>query len=158
MLATRPKAAKVMFIDPVRVVSRNAAIRNFARMSVLGARPFVEQSRTLVVPLKADLPDGNYTVRWSIVSGRRPPGGRRDRVRRRRGGGKPDGGARDALYRDLAAAAMRGTFFLGVLAAVGAAFFALVVLRSHAPAPDVMRRHTLLLGSSFLIAFVARTR
>ena len=41
-----------------------------------------------------------------------------------------------------------------MLAAVGAAFFALVVLRSQAPAPDVMRRHTLLLGVAFLVAFV----
>ena len=43
------------------------------------------------------------------------------------------------------------TFFLGVLAAVGAVFL-LLVLRPLAPAPDVMRRHTLCFG--FLAAFV----
>ena len=41
-----------------------------------------------------------------------------------------------------------------MLAAVGAAFFALAVLRPLAAGRELMRRHALLLGGSFLIAFV----
>ena len=68
VLASSPKAVDVMFDDPVRVGSRNAAIRNDGRHVVLGGKPFVRQSRTLVIPLQPNLRDGNYTVRWSIVS------------------------------------------------------------------------------------------
>ena len=52
VLTTAPKAVDVMFDDPVRVGTRNAAIRNEDGVSVLGGRPFVRQSRTLVVPLQ----------------------------------------------------------------------------------------------------------
>ena len=68
VLASSPTTADVQFDDPVRVGTRNAAIRNEDGKSVLGGKPFVRQSRTLVIPLQPNLPDGNYTVRWSIVS------------------------------------------------------------------------------------------
>src|SRR5262249_9090561 len=49
--------------------------------------------------------------------------------------------------------AMRGTFFLGVLAAVGSVFFAFVVLRRIGDSTGPTHRHAILLGTSFLIPF-----
>src|SRR5262249_9702343 len=49
---------------------------------------------------------------------------------------------------------MRFVFFLGVLAAAGATFFALVALRGLGTGAETERRHQVLLGASFLLAFV----
>src|SRR4051812_9321096 len=154
VLAASPKTRDVMFDDPVRVGSRNAAIRNADGTSVLGGRPSVQRSRTLVVPLQPNLRDGNYTVRWSIVSddGHQEEGVIAFGVGS--GGGTPTAALGTRGTVTWQQVAMRGTFFLGVLAAVGAVFFALVVLRAVDAGADVMRRHTLLLGGSFLVAFV----
>ena len=107
-----------------------------------------------MIPLKPNLRDGNYTVRWSIVSddGHQEEGVIAFGIGK--GGGTPTAALGARGFVTWQQVAMRATFFLGVLAAVGAAFFALVVLRSLDAGPALMRRHALLLGASFLIAFV----
>jgi copper transport protein len=154
VLTTAPKVVDVMFDDPVRVGTRNAAIRNNGGVSVLGGRPFVRQSRTLVIPLQRGLRDGNYTVRWSIVSddGHNEEGVIAFGIGK--GGSTPTAALGTRGTVTWQQVAMRTTFFLGVLGAVGAAFFALVVLRGTGVGEAVMRRHAILLGGAFLLAFV----
>jgi copper transport protein len=147
VLATSPKAVNVTFDSSVRVGSRNAAIRNADGASVLGGKPFVHQT-TLTIPLEPNLRDGNYTVRWSIVSndGHAEEGVIAFGVGEN--GGTPEAALGTRGFVTWQQVAMRTTFFLGVLAAVGAAFFALVVLRSAGASAETMRRHALLLGAS----------
>ncbi len=153
VLAGSPTVVAVSFDDAVRVGSRNAAISNDGD-DVIGGRPTIRQSRTLVIPLKPNLPNGNYTVRWSIVSddGHQEEGVIAFGIGK--GGGTPVAalGTRGVLaWQEIA---MRAVFFLGVLAAVGAAFFGLVVLGPLAAGRELMRRHAVLLSASFLFAFV----
>ena len=155
VLASSPKAADVVFDDPVRVGTRNAAIRNADGESVLGGRPFVRQSRTLVIPLQPNLRDGNYTVRWSIVSddGHHEEGVIAFGVGE--GGGTPTAalGTRGSVTWQQVA--MRGDVLprrarggrRGVLRARRAA------AHRHRRR-TLLRRHALLLGVSFLVAFV----
>ena len=143
-----------MFDDPVRVGSRNRAIRNDDGADVMGGRPFVRQSRTLVIPLKPNLRDGNYTARWSIVSDDGHPEEGVIAFGVGKNGSPPTAALGARGFVTWQQVTMRATFFLGVLAAVGAAFFALIVLRSSNAGEAVMKRHALLLGGAFLIAFV----
>ncbi len=120
----------------------------------MGGKPSIRQSRTLVIPLDPSLRDGNYTVRWSIVSddGHNEEGVIAFGVGQ--GGGTPVAalGTRGSVtWQQIV---MRATFFLGVLAAVGAAFFGLVVLRPLEAGAELMRRQAYLLEISFVIAFV----
>ena len=152
VLASSPKVVNVVFDDPVRVGTRNAAIRNADGVSVLAGKPFVKQSRTLVIPLQPNLRNGDYTVRWSIVS---DDGHNEEAVIAfgiGKGGGTPTAALGTRGTVTWQQVAMRFTFFLGVLSAVGAAFFALSVLGR--PAGETLRRHAILLGASFLLAFV----
>ena len=152
VLATSPKVVDIVFDDPVRVGTRNAAIRNADGVSVLAGQPFVKRSRTLVIPLQPNLRNGDYTVRWSIVSddGHNEEGVIAFGIGR---GAKPPtaalGTRATVTWQQVA---MRFTFFLGVLSAVGATLFALVVLGR--PVAEELRRHAILLGASFLIAFI----
>jgi copper transport protein len=66
ILARAPARVLVRFDDDVRVAPGNAAIRNGGG-SVLAARPHAS-GRTLVLPLRRRLRDGDYSVRWSVVS------------------------------------------------------------------------------------------
>jgi putative copper export protein len=119
------------------------AIRN-GDGSVLAGKPHVVGGRILVIPLRTGLSDGDYTVLWRIVSedghgisgtiafgvgaGRAPP----------QAALSADNGpsAQDLISRLL--------FFAGLLTAVGAAFFRIVV------APIPVR----LMLVAFLLAFV----
>ena len=67
VLARPPAAVRVVFDDAIRVGPANAAIRNGGG-SILAGKPRVTGGRTLVVPLRRALADGDYSVRWSIVS------------------------------------------------------------------------------------------
>ncbi|MFL6012358.1 MAG: copper resistance CopC/CopD family protein [Gaiellaceae bacterium] len=143
VLATAPAAVRVVFDDDVRVAAGIKAIRN-GDGSVLGGKPHVVGSRVLVVPLRAQLADGDYTVLWRAVSddghtiagvialgvgaGRAPP------TAALSVGGGPS--TKDVVSRWL--------LFAGLLTAVGAAFFRFVV-------GDVPLR--LMLGA-FLLVFV----
>jgi copper transport protein len=66
VLARAPGRVLVVLDDQVRVAPGNAAIRNGGG-SILAGRPQA-QGRTLVLPLRRGLGDGDYSVRWSVVS------------------------------------------------------------------------------------------
>ena len=67
VLASSPRAVRVVFDDVVRVGSRNAAVANATGGSVLAGKPSADLD-VLTIPLRPDLPRGAYSVRWSIVS------------------------------------------------------------------------------------------
>jgi copper transport protein len=66
VLAGAPGRVLVVFDDQVRVAPGNAAIRNGGG-SILAAKPQA-RGKTLVLPLRRGLGDGDYSVRWSVVS------------------------------------------------------------------------------------------
>ncbi len=115
------------FDDVIRVGPSIAAIRN-GGASVLGGRAYRSGQRTLVIPLRSGLAEGDYSVRWSIVSddghlesgvvafavgaGRAPPSAGLSAA--------GSGPSADAV-------GTRWLFFSGLLCAVGIALFTLVV-------------------------------
>jgi copper transport protein len=66
VLVTAPARVLASFDDEVEVAPGNAAIRNGGG-SVLAGKPRAS-GRTLVLPLRRGLADGDYSVRWSVVS------------------------------------------------------------------------------------------
>jgi copper transport protein len=128
VLVRSPLVVRVVFDDVVRVGPGIEAIRN-GDGSVIGGPPRAAGS-TLLIPLRAHLPNGDYSVRWSIISddghlesgvlafavgeGRAPP---------------------TAVLKAEATGPAAGTtfarwlFLAGVLAAVGISLYALIVLR-----------------------------
>jgi copper transport protein len=143
VLGTAPTEVRLVFDDTVRAGSGIKAIRNDGA-SVLAGKARVTGGRTLVVPLRSRLADGDYTVLWRVVSndghivagviafavgaGRAPP------TAALTVGNGPT--VKDVVSRWL--------LFTGLLTAVGAAFFRFAV----GPAPV-----RLLLGA-FLLVFV----
>jgi copper transport protein len=67
VLAHSPAEVRVTFDDIVRAGPGIAAIRNGGG-SVLAGRARMDGTRTLVIPLRPRLAEGDYSVRWSIVS------------------------------------------------------------------------------------------
>src|SRR4051812_18506710 len=151
VLQRAPRAVRVEFDDSIRVGPRNAAIENGGG-SILRGSPRVVR-HTLVLPLRK-VGEGDYTVRWSVVSddghqeegvlafgvgvGREPPLatlGTRTNVTWQR-----------VLSRSL--------FFVGILAAGGAVAFALLVLRPLRLAGDAVRPQAHLLFAACLVAFM----
>ena len=66
VLTRAPSQVVAFFDSDVRVAPGNAAIRN-GDGSVLRAKP-VGHGKTLVLPLRSRLTDGDFSVRWSVVS------------------------------------------------------------------------------------------
>src|SRR5438105_1587656 len=68
-LAAAPSAVRVLFDDAIRAGPGVEAVRNGGG-SVLGGRAYVPRGnrRELVIPLRRGLADGDYSVRWSVVS------------------------------------------------------------------------------------------
>lgn len=126
VLVRGPAVVLVVFDDSVRVGGGVQAIRN-GGTSILAGRAHVERARTLVIPLRRGLANGDYSVRWSIVSddghlesgviafavglGRAPP---------------LAGLAPEATGPTAEAVVSRWLFFAGVLGAVGIALFTLI--------------------------------
>ncbi len=120
-----PNSVRVIFDDTVRVAGGNTVVDNGSRASVLEGKA-VARGHVVTLPLRTDLRDGDYTVRWSIVSddghreqgvlafavgqGRAPP-------RAVLGASAPLSGI-DLLLRTL--------YFLGILVGGGAAVFGLL--------------------------------
>jgi copper transport protein len=143
VLRSPPRAVRIVFDDTVRPLSGIRAIRNDGP-SVAAGKARVTGGKTLVIPLRADLQDGDYTVLWRVLSddghtlsgviafgvgaGRAPP--------------------QAALSADngpgVQSVVSRFLLFAGLLTAAGAAFFRFAV------GPVTPR---LLLGA-FLLAFV----
>ncbi len=117
-LAGAPAVVRLEFNDTVRPAGGIAVVRNGGG-SVLAGVPRIAGGRRLVLPLREGLPDGDYTVRWRVISddghpiagvfafavgsGRPPP-----TPTLAAGGGPP---ARDVLR--------RWVFFSGALLAAG---------------------------------------
>jgi len=68
VLAAAPRAVRVVFDDDVRVGSGIKAIQNDGRASVLDGKGRIVGGKTLVIPLRRGLKDGDYTVLWRVVS------------------------------------------------------------------------------------------
>ena len=123
-----PKVVQVLFDDTVRVASGNAAVENTTNASVLGGKA-TAHGRTLSIPLRAELRDGDYSVRWSIVSddGHREQGVIAFGVGAGRGSPHSVLGAGTPLtWNDVL---LRSLYYLGLLAGGGAAVFWLVTRR-----------------------------
>jgi copper transport protein len=126
VLEAAPSKVRLVFDDDVRAVSGIKAIRNGGG-SVLSGRPRVVGGRTLVIPLRGGLSDGDYTVLWRVLSddGHRLSGVIAFGV----GAGRsPPTAALSAdngpSFQDVFS---RWLFFAGLLTAAGAAFFRFVV-------------------------------
>jgi copper transport protein len=151
VVARAPAVVRVVFDDAVRVGPGVEAVRNGGG-SVLGGAAQAHGD-TLVVPLRPHLPNGDYSVRWSIVSddghlesgvlafgvgeGRAPP----TTVLKAEATG-PGAGI----------TATRWIFLAGVLGAVGIALYALVILRRIGD--EAARRIALVLGVSAVLAAI----
>ena len=143
MVGSPPRTVRIVFDDTVRVSSGIRAIRNDGG-SVAAGTARVTGGKTLVIPLRSGLRNGDYTVLWRVLSddghtlsgviafgvgaGRAPP--------------------QAALSADngpgVQSVVSRFLLFAGLLTAAGAAFFRFAV------GPVTPR---LLLGA-FLLAFV----
>jgi putative copper export protein len=144
VLAKAPTEVRVAFDDTVLVAGGNEAIRN-GGSSVLAGRPRIVGGRTLALPLRSGLGEGDYSVRWSILSddGHREQGvlafavgiGRAPPVSALTASGEVS----------VTGAISRTLWLLGIMLAAGGAIFALV-LRT---APD-----TRVLFAGFLLAFL----
>jgi copper transport protein len=143
VLSKAPTSVRLVFDDTVRAGSGMKAIRN-GGSSVLGGRPRIVGGRTLVIPLRAGLRDGDYTVLWRVLS----DDGHEISGTVAFGVGAAGVPPQAALSVDNGPSAQdviaRLLFFAGLLTAVGAAFFRLVV----APVP------VRLLLVAFLLVFV----
>jgi copper transport protein len=62
-----PRSVRLTFDDSIRSASGNEVVSNKTRASALAGKPRVS-GRELVLPLRRNLADGDYSVRWSIVS------------------------------------------------------------------------------------------
>jgi copper transport protein len=128
VLARSQADVQVVFDDVVRVGPGIEAVRNGGG-SVLGGAAATD-GRTLVIPLKPHLANGDYSVRWSIISddGHLESGVLAFGVGE---GRAPPTAALKAEATGPAAGvtATRWLFLAGVLAAVGIALYALVALR-----------------------------
>jgi copper transport protein len=143
VLGAAPTAVRFVFDQSVRPASGIKAISN-GGASVLGGKATVTGGRTLIVPLRPRLPDGDYTVLWRVVSndGHTVAGVIAFAV----GAGRPPPTAaltagNGPSIKDVVA---RWLLFTGLLTAVGAAFYRFAV----GPVPV-----RLLLGA-FLLVFV----
>jgi copper transport protein len=119
-----PALVRVRFDDRIRVAPGNAAVANSTGRSVLAGKPRTSGD-TLILPLRSGLANGAYSIRWSIVSddGHREEGVLAFAVGR--GGASPRSvlGASTPLgWSDIV---LRAIYYLGLLAAGGAAAFGL---------------------------------
>ena len=128
VLSGAPRTVRVEFDDRVRVAPGNAAVTNDTNASVLDGAPKAA-GHLLVIPLRAGLRDGVYSVRWSVASddGHREQGVLAFAV----GGGNATphsvlGASSPLSWNNLV---LRTLFFLGVLAAAGATVFWLLTRR-----------------------------
>ncbi|MES1248784.1 MAG: copper resistance protein CopC [Actinomycetota bacterium] len=67
VLVRAPGAVRIAFDDTVTRGPGIEAIRNGGG-SILAAKPRIEGGKTLVLPVRRGLPDGDYSVRWAIIS------------------------------------------------------------------------------------------
>lgn len=69
VVATAPRNIQLVFDSPITAVANANHVVASDNSSVMSGPAYVAGNhRTLVLPLERNLPDGDYTVRWSIVS------------------------------------------------------------------------------------------
>ena len=69
VVAKAPGAIRLIFDSPITAVANANHVVASDNTSVMSGPAYVAPDhRTLVLPLEHNLPDGDYTVRWSIVS------------------------------------------------------------------------------------------
>lgn len=135
VLGLAPARVEVIFDDAVRVGPGIEAVRNGGKSILAGnARA---QGKSLVIPLRSGIGDGDYTVRWSIVAddGHVEQGVIAFGV----GIGRPPPTASLTASNSVSADVLisRWLFIFGVLAAGGLALFDLVVARGRRPQPGL---------------------
>jgi copper transport protein len=129
--AEAPRAVRLFFDDPIRAEGGIKAIRN-GGSSILGGKARVVDQRTLVIPLKSGLGDGDYTVLWRAVSDDGHPIAGVLAFGVGAGRGPPEAALSVERRRETLQILERWLFFVGILTAGGAATFALAS-RQHAP-------------------------
>jgi copper transport protein len=157
VVASAPTEVRVRFDDPVTVGPGNAVVAA-DRSSVLAGSPSVERGgRELVLRLKS-LRDGDYSVRWAIVSddGHLESGLLAFRVGPLKlGAGAPRSVLEAESGRPSAANVFARWLFLGgILVAGGIALFRLLVSRAgarHAVATLMLALIAVVLGGSWLL-------
>jgi copper transport protein len=157
VLASAPTEVRVRFDDPVTVGPGNAVVAA-DRSSVLAGSPRVERGgRELVLPLQS-LGNGDYSVRWGIVSddGHQESGLLAFRVGPQQlGAGVPRSVLEAESERPSAANVFARWLFLGgILVAGGIALFRLLVSRAgarQAAAALMLALTAVVLGGSWLL-------
>jgi copper transport protein len=121
-----PALVRIEFDDGIRVAPGNAAVANATGSSVLSGKPRTS-GHVLLLPLRASLADGAYSIRWSAASddGHREQGVLAFAV----GRGAPSphsvlGASATLSWSDIV---LRGLYYLGLLAGGGAAAFGLAM-------------------------------
>ncbi len=154
VVATAPKQVVVHFDERVRPESGTTVVRNSDRRSVVAGKPR-PAGNTVVIPLRP-LPNGDYSVRWRVLSddghtvqgvfafavgvGSAPPTSALSA-----GGGNPS----------ATTVASRFLFFAGLLVAVGAALFFLLAWRRSRTAAGVSGRADSPLWALIFVGFFA---
>ena len=149
VLDRAPKEVRLVFDDTVRPAEGAKAVRN-GDGSVLGGKERRLGSRVLLVPLRRDLRDGDYSVAWRAISddGHTVAGVLAFAVGAGRAAPRSvlKAGETGPSVRSLVS---RWLFLFGLLTAVGAAAFQLFVWRQGDPA-----RLTMLILAGFVAAFL----
>ncbi len=150
-VARSPREVRVTFDDAIRLGRGNAAVANDTGESVLGGAPAIV-GHSVVLPLRPDLPHGDYSARWSIVAedGHRQQGVLAFAVGA--GTGSPTsvlGASAPLSWTDVA---LRALYLAGALTAAGVFFFWLLVRRLYVD--DLGRHVSRLLFFALLAAFV----
>jgi copper transport protein len=134
VLANAPSRVRLVFDDVIQLAGTDEVIRNSTHASALAGKPRLDAGgKVMVLPLKPRLGDGDYTVRWQLLSddghfesgvlafgvgaGRAPP-------RAALGAGSSTPSAGDVVSRWL--------LYAGLLVAAGAVAFWLLALRPAA--------------------------
>jgi copper transport protein len=126
---TAPRVVRLTFDDSVRSASGNEIVNNETRASALAGKARVS-GRDLILPLRRDLPNGDYSVRWSIVSqdGHHEQGVLAFGVGEGRAPPQPVLGASTPLAWNTVV--LRTLYLLGILIGVGVAVFWLLARRT----------------------------
>jgi copper transport protein len=134
VLARAPASVRLVYDNGIAAASGNEVIRNGGGSVLAGSPRVVGGGKVLVLPLRPRLANGDYSVRWRIVSedGHHEAGVLAFAV----GSGRAPPVARLAAGGGLAASTVleRACFFAGLLLAAGAAAFRLAVARERSSA------------------------
>jgi len=128
VVANAPRVVRVEFDDTVRVNDGNAAVANTTSASILGGRP-TARGRELLIPLRRGIANGDYSIRWSIVSDDGHPEQGLVAFAVGAGSASPHsvlGASTPLTWNDVV---LRTLYYLGLLAGGGAAIFGLLTRR-----------------------------